>query len=117
MVGILAEIEMVRAEARVDEGKLLRPWIVDGDLPRVLHESSRCASERVRPGSGMASRGRAGRRRILGRAALRRVVAAPLVVHHRIVGVDPRVPHLLGSEVRRWRTYLVGERGAWHVLV
>src|SRR5262249_7337342 len=92
VVGVLAEVEVVSAEAGVDERELLGPRIVDGDLPRVLHEPVGGPRERIDLPGGMARRRGAVRRWMLGRAARSRVVDAPLVVHHRVVGIDPRVP-------------------------
>ena len=117
VVGVLGEVQVVRAEARVDERELFGLRVVDRDLTGVLHEPVRGARERVRLRRRMARRRRAVGRRALGRAHLRGEVDASVPVHHRIVRVHLRVPDLLRPEVRRRRDHRVGERRAGRVTI
>ena len=65
----------------------------------------------------MARRCRAVRWGILGRADLRREVDPPVLIQHRVVRVDPRIPHLFGAKVWRRPHHRVGQRRAGGVLI
>ena len=97
VVGILGKIQMVRPETRVNERELRGLRVVHRDLAGVLHEPGGGAREWVHPRRRIARRGRAIRWRMLGRTALCRVVDPPVLIHHRVMRVNPRIPHLFCS--------------------
>ncbi len=115
VVGILREVEMVGAEAGVDERELLGGGVIDGDLARILDEAGRGSGERIKLGGAQGRIPLAIIRRVLGRARLCGEIDAPILVHHGIVGVDLGVPDLLGAPIGRRREDLVGERRARRV--
>jgi hypothetical protein len=47
VLGILGEIQVLGAEAGVDEGVFFRAWIKDRDLPRILKETFMRFSQRM----------------------------------------------------------------------
>ena len=107
---------MVRAEAGIDERELLGLGIIDGDLARVLDEAVGRSGERVELGRAQRRIALAVIRRILGRALLGGEIDPAVLVHHRIVRIDLRVPDLLGAPIGRRRQHRIGQGRARRAL-
>ncbi len=104
IVGVVGELQVMGGEAGVDEGVLHRLGIEHRDLPLALLQREELGGRMV--GTLAAER------RILGAAHRRGEPQPAFLVDHRIVVVDPGVPDLLVTPIRRRPKRLLHRRVA-----